>query len=176
MALLKIAKLGNPLLRERAREVRPGELAEASTQRLIDDLIETMRDANGVGIAAPQVHVGLRIAVAELRGDNPRYPEAPKVPLIVFVNPEVHVSGDAQEEGWEGCLSVDNLRGLVPRFSHLRMRYLDREGNERELEAEGFFARIIQHELDHLNGRLFIDRADTTSLAHEREWQRLLQR
>jgi peptide deformylase len=157
VTLLKIAHIGNPLLRQRAREVSAEELAGAQTQTFIDDLIETMRDANGAGIAAIQVHVPIRIFVVEVK-DNPRYPYKPNVPLTVVVNPVVTPLTTDKFDNYEGCLSVPNLRGVVQRFTEVRVTGTDREGVAFERHIKGLTAGTFQHEVDHLDGALFIDK------------------
>lgn len=170
--LLRIAKMGNPVLRQAAGTVTEDELLDPATQRLIDDMIETMRDADGIGLAAPQVHVSKRIQVVEIRA-NKRYPTAPSFPLMVLVNPEVEPLTSDLIEAWEGCLSVDDLRGKVRRPAAVAVRYLDRFGEPREFEFEGFPAVVVQHETDHLVGKLFVDRmSDMSTLTHLREWER----
>jgi peptide deformylase len=164
MALRKIAQVGHPILRERAREVAREELLGAEVQSFIDDLIATMRDANGAGLAATQVYVPLRICAIEV-GDNPRYPYKPKIPLTILVNPVVTPLSDATFSNFEGCLSVPNLRGRVQRYLHVRIDALDRHGKPLSFEAKGISAGTYQHELDHLDGKLFLDRvSDSTSL------------
>jgi peptide deformylase len=158
MSLRAIATVGHPVLRERAREVTREELASPPVQRLIDDMIETMRAANGAGLAANQVHETLRIAVVEVRAGNPRYPYKPPVPLTVIVNPEIEPLDDETAEINEGCLSVPDLRGTVDRFVNVRVRYLDRDGEEHEDVRRGLTAGTFQHEVDHLDGVLFLDR------------------
>lgn len=171
MAVREIAKMGNPILRRRAEEVPPEEIAASETQQLIDDMIETMRAASGAGIAAPQVSVSKRIVLVEV-GHNPRYPDAPQIPLTVLINPEIEALTDVREPGWEGCLSVDNLRGIVSRPLKIRAKFLDRDGAPRNIVAEGFFARAIQHECDHLDGVLYLDRVDDTrTLTQLREFE-----
>jgi peptide deformylase len=160
MSVREIATVGHPVLRERAREVTPEELASPDVQRLIDDMIDTMRAANGAGIAAPQVHEGLRIATIEVRGDNPRYPYKPPVPLTVVVNPVIEPVDDETVLINEGCLSVPDLRGELERYVNVRVRYLDRDGVEHEEIRRGLTAGTFQHEVDHLDGILFLDRAD----------------
>jgi peptide deformylase len=154
----EIVEIGHPVLRERAREVSPEELRSEEVQRLIDDMIETMRDANGAGLAANQVGETLRVAVVEVREGNPRYPYKPPIPLTVIVNPEIEPLDDEIEQINEGCLSVPNLRGEVPRHLSIRLRYLDREGVGHEEVRRGLTAGTFQHELDHLDGTLFVDR------------------
>ena len=172
MAILKVARLGHPVLRQVARPVPLEAIGSPDVQRFIDDMIETMREYDGAGLAAPQVHTLLQIAVIEVAA-NPRYPDAPSVPLTVLVNPVVTPLTDEMEEGWEGCLSVPDMRGRVPRFTAVRLEGYDREGHRLDLVAKDFFARVIQHETDHLNGIVYVDRMrDLSSLAHLAEWQR----
>jgi peptide deformylase len=152
-----IVTVGHPVLRERAREVTVEELATAETQQFIDDLIDTMRHANGAGIAANQVGVPIRIATIEV-GDNPRYPYKPRIPLTVVVNPVIEPIDDELVEVNEGCLSVPNLRGSVNRFVNVRVRYLDRAGVAHDEIKRGLTAGTFQHECDHLDGVLFLDR------------------
>lgn len=156
--LLHVARLGNPVLRKKAKAYTLEELRSPETQRLIDDMIETMRELDGAGLAAPQVHVSRRLFVIETKEPNPRYPGEPPVPLTVLVNPELTRRSREMEEDWEGCLSLPDLRGRVPRHRALAGKALDRQGRVIVFEAEGFCARAIQHELDHLDGIVFIDR------------------
>lgn len=172
MALLKIAKIGHPVLRQVARELTVAELLQPDMQRFIDDLIATMRDANGLGLAAPQVFQSLALVAIEGRGRNPRYPDAPPIPLTVLVNPRFTFLSEDQEWGYEGCLSVDDLRGKVPRSTRATVEALDRQGHPLRIEAEGFFAIVLQHEIDHLFGMLFVDRADPKTFTHLREYER----
>jgi len=158
VSVREIATVGHPVLRERARELAPEELRSAEVQRLIDDMIETMRHARGAGLAANQVHEPVRIAVVEVDGRNPRYPYKPPIPLTVIVNPVVEPVGEELVQINEGCLSVPDLRGEVARHVTVRLRYLDRQGNEREEVKRGLTAGTFQHELDHLDGTLFLDR------------------
>lgn len=172
MAILKVARLGHPVLRKPAGPVPVAEIRSAEVQRLIDDMIETMREYNGAGLAAPQVHVLKQICVIEVHG-NPRYPDAPAIPLTVLINPVVTVLTDETEDGWEGCLSVPDMRGIVPRAASVRLEALDREGNPVDVVAKEFFARVIQHETDHLHGRVYLDRMrDFSTLTHLAEWNR----
>jgi peptide deformylase len=160
MSVREIVTVGDPVLRERAREVTPEELRSPSVQRLIDDLIDTKRAANGAGIAANQIGETLRVAIVEVEPGNPRYPYKPAVPLTVLVNPELEPVGDEQVEIVEGCLSVPDLRGTVPRYEAVRVRYLDRDGAPREEVRRGLTAGTFQHEVDHLDGVLFLDRVE----------------
>ncbi len=172
MSSLAIVEVGNPVLRERAREVTPEELAAPAAQRLIDDMVETMRAAGGAGIAANQVGETVRIAIAEV-GDNPRYPYKPRIPLTVFVNPVIEVLDDSVETLNEGCLSVPNMRGELERHMRIRVTYLDRDGVEHVEERLGLTAGTFQHEVDHLDGILFLDRvADPTTLTTWGEFEK----
>ena len=157
MSVRDIVTVGHPVLRERARDVTAEELATVETQQFIDDLIDTMRQANGAGIAANQVGVPMRIATIEV-GDNPRYPYKPRIPLTVVVNPIIEPIDDEVVEINEGCLSVPNLRGSVNRFVNVRVRYLDRQGVSHDEVKRGLTAGTFQHECDHLDGVLFLDR------------------
>ncbi len=165
MSVREIVTIGDPVLRARAREVAPDELRSPEVQQLIDDLIETKRAAHGAGLAANQVGEMLRIAVAEVEGTNPRYPHKPPIPLCVMVNPVIEPGNDEMVEINEGCLSVPDLRGYVERHASVRVRYLDREGGEHAEVKRGLTAGTFQHEVDHLDGVLFVDRADPRTLA-----------
>ncbi len=157
MTVRDIVTVGHPVLRERAREVTHDELAAAEVQRLIDDLIDTMRHANGAGIAANQIGVPLRITTIEVN-DNPRYPYKPRIPLTVVVNPVIQFLDDQVVDINEGCLSVPNLRGTVSRHVNVRVQYLDRDGSAHDEIKRGLTAGTFQHECDHLDGMLFLDR------------------
>jgi peptide deformylase len=172
MTIRKIATVGHPVLRKPAREVTREELASAEIQTLIDDLIETMRDANGAGIAANQVHEPVRVAVIEV-DHNPRYPYKPPIPLTVVVNPVLEPLDDELVEINEGCLSVPNLRGNVLRHVNVGVRYLDRDGVEHDEVKRGLTAGTFQHECDHVDGRLFLDRVtDPTTLTTWEQFER----
>jgi len=172
MAILKVARLGHPVLREPSLRVPSERIGTPDFQRFIDDMIETMREYDGVGLAASQIHVPWRVATIEVAG-NPRYPEAPAVPLTVLVNPEISTVSEEREVDWEGCLSVPGLRGKVPRALVLDVTALDREGNPIGWRAEGFSARIVQHEVDHMDGKVYLDRMDDLlTLTHLEEFAR----
>ena len=165
MGVLAIATIGHPILRERARDVSVDELASPEMQEFIDDLIDTMHAANGAGIAANQVHRAVRVAAIHV-DHNPRYPYKPPIPLTVVVNPIVTPLDDERFENNEGCLSVPNLRGNVFRHVNVRIEYLDRDGQPHDEVRHGLTAGTFQHELDHLDGVLFVDRVeDPTTLA-----------
>ena len=152
MTVRKILKMGNPQLLEQAEKVR--DIQSPEIQTLIGDMFDTMADANGAGLAAPQIGVSLRIVIFGVAA-NARYPEAEPVPSTVLINPEIELLGTELEAGWEGCLSIPGMRGLVPRHNHIRYRGLDEEGKHLEREAHGFHARVVQHECDHLDGILY---------------------
>ena len=162
--ILSIAQVGHPVLREPTVELSAKMLQSAEMQQFIDDLIATMRAANGAGLAANQVYQSLRICAIEVR-DNPRYPYRPNIPLTVLVNPVLTPVGDAMFENYEGCLSVPNLRGKVQRHCEIDVSALDRHGNPINDRVKGMTAATYQHEVDHLLGKLFLDRVeDSTSL------------
>jgi peptide deformylase len=157
VSLLEIVTVGDPVLRERAAELRPEELRAPEVQRLIDDMIETKRAAGGAGLAANQVGMAKRIAIVEV-DEHTRYKYKPRVPLTVIVNPEIEVLSDDRVLINEGCLSVPDLRGDVERAVDVRVRYLDRDGTAQTVDARGLTAGTFQHEVDHLDGVLFLDR------------------
>lgn len=160
-----IVSIGHPVLRETARPLDPAEIAGARVQQLIDDLVDTMRDADGAGLAATQVGEAVQVCVIEVRPGNPRYPYKPVIPLIVLVNPVVAPRTAETFANYEGCLSVPGLRGVVDRFVDVRVQALDRDGEPLDLVVRGLSAGTFQHETDHLHGRLFVDRvADTRTL------------
>jgi peptide deformylase len=167
MSILKVCHLGHPVLRKESQRVSIESLAGASTQKLIDDMLETMVEYYGVGLAAPQIHESLAIAVIESHGPRGT------IPMTVLVNPKVTVLDEELIEDWEGCLSIPEFRGRVPRWRRLRVDALDRNGKKIKITAEGFFARVIQHEFDHLMGKVYLDRMpDLKTLSHLPEFQR----
>ena len=158
MSILKVARMGHPVLRAKARPLEKAEIRSAVVQQLIDDMLETMAEYHGVGLAAPQVHEGVRIFVAALdTGDD----DEEDGEAIAFVNPEITIVGSDLVEDWEGCLSIPDIRGRVPRAREIKVRGFDRTGARLELHAHDFPARVIQHETDHLDGVLFFDRMTT---------------
>ena len=172
MAIRKIATIGHPVLRERAREVTKDELASADMQRFIDDLVETMHDANGAGLAANQIFEPVRITAIEIK-NNPHYPYKPNYPLTILVNPVLTPTTDEQFVNFEGCLSVPNLRGEVKRFTGVHVKAWDRHGGELDFEVKGLTAGTFQHECDHLDGKVFLDRVhDTRSLTTWADFER----
>jgi peptide deformylase len=172
MTLLKIATIGEPILRAPARDLAVDELKSERWQIFIDDLIETMRDADGAGLAAPQVFAGVRIAAIEVRGDNPRYPYKPPIPLTVIVNPRITALDGETFNNYEGCLSVPDLRGSVLRHARIRVQYIDRTGAAHDIEVRGVTAGTFQHECDHLDGKIFVDRADPATFSTWKNWER----
>lgn len=153
MSILKVARMGHPVLRQRGRPLEKSELLSPAVQQLIDDMIDTMHEYSGVGLAAPQVHQSLRVFVALLDEE----PDSSTAATVV-VNPEIVPNTSTRDEGWEGCLSIPDIRGLVPRLTDITVRALDRSGRGVELRLCGFAARVAQHETDHLDGVLFCDR------------------
>jgi len=169
MPVLPIVRLGHPALRSPARPLPPGSLGDPEIQALLDDMVETMKDARGVGLAAPQIGVELQVFVYEA---PPRSERAEGVPLHVVINPMITPLSRELVYDWEGCLSIPDLRGLVPRHSNVRVQGLDRTGRPLDYLADGYEARIIQHEYDHLNGVVFLDRMrDLKTLGYIDEWE-----
>lgn len=172
MAILKVARMGHPILRRVADPVPPESIGAPAVQSFIDDLIETMYEYDGAGLAAPQVHVSQQI-VAFAVDQNPRYPDAPSIALTVLINPRVTAVTEDMEEDWEGCLSLPGLRGKVPRYTRVRVQAYGRDGRPIDMVASDFHARVIQHETDHLFGTLYVERMrGLTSLAFVEEWMR----
>jgi peptide deformylase len=172
VSVREVVEIGDPVLRERARELSPEEIASPEIQGLIDDLIETKRATHGAGIAANQVGEPVRVAIVEVEEGNPRYPYKPPVPLTVLVNPSLEAVGTETIEINEGCLSVPDLRGSLRRDFAVRVRYLDRHGEEHEEVRRGLTAGTFQHEVDHLDGILFVDRADPRTFATWEQFDR----
>jgi peptide deformylase len=172
MSIRKIAQIGHPILRTPARQLTKEELLSPRMQEFIDDLIETMRDADGAGLAAPQVYEPVQICALEV-GNNPRYPYKPKIPLTVLVNPVLTLLTAETFSNFEGCLSVPNLRGRVERCPQVREQAWDRHANVLDFEARGVSAGTYQHEVDHLHATLFVDRVrDPHSLCTWQEFER----
>jgi peptide deformylase len=172
--ILKVARLGHPAIRTAAHEIDPAMIKSPEFQRLLDDMVDTMREYTGVGLAAPQVHLSIRVAVLEV-SHHPRYPDMPEVPLTFLINPQVTILDAATIDDWEGCLSIPDMRGVVPRYKQLRLVGLGRQGETLDFVASDFHARVIQHETDHLNGEVYLDRMpNLRSLSHLAEWQRFI--
>jgi peptide deformylase len=177
MAILKVARLGHPVLREKCRDLSPKEIRSPEVKRLVQDMFDTMDEYGGVGLAAPQVHEPVRLAVIAFEEENDRYEvKKPQGPLVVF-NARVSVLDDERSGFWEGCLSVPGMRGYVERPRKVRVDYVDENAEKRSLEAEGFLATVLQHELDHLDGVLYVDRiADPKKFGFTEEVGRHLMR
>jgi len=172
MAVLKVAKLGNPVLRQIAKEVDLKNLTckQGELQKLIEDMIDTMHEEGGVGLAAPQVNRSLQIIVIEYE-NNERYLGESSIPLTVLVNPVLSDYDEEKAMGWESCLSLVDFRGLVPRSTSVMLKAYDRDGYRIEKRVFGFEAVILQHEIDHLNGKVFLDRMeDLTQLSYQEEF------
>lgn len=157
MAVKPVRRMGDPLLYQVARPVE--EFNSPELQALLTDMFDTMEALDGAGLAAPQIGVSLRVVIFGV-DSNPRYPDAEAVPTTVLINPEIEVLDESTEPGWEGCLSVPGLRGLVPRYQKIRYRGVDQYGHRIERTASGFHARVVQHEVDHLDGVLYPMRID----------------
>jgi peptide deformylase len=171
MAVRKIIRMGHPTLRQRARELTTAELKTPELARLIVNMVDTLHDYGGIGLAAPQVNEPVRLAITEIGGGPSRYGEIPQMPLTVFVNPTIEVVNEQAAGYWEGCLSVPGLRGFVERPQHVRVTYQDLKGAMQTLELKGFLATVFQHEFDHLDGKLYVDRIkDPSKLAYDEEY------
>ncbi|PVZ71892.1 peptide deformylase [Pelagibaculum spongiae] len=155
MAVRRILRMGDPLLRRQAREVE--DPTSADIKLLIQDMLDTMRHYDGAGLAAPQIGIDLQLVIFGFE-HNPRYPDQPAIPQTILINPMITPTSQEKFEDWEGCLSLPGIRGQVPRFHQIHYYGLDKNGNKVENEVSGFHARVIQHECDHLEGRLFPDR------------------
>jgi peptide deformylase len=173
MAILRqVAQLGSPMLRKKANVVH--DIPAQTIQSLIDDLIMTLHDVNGVGIAAPQVYESLKICIVASH-PNPRYPHAPYMKPTPIINPDILSYSGKKAKDWEGCLSIPGVRALVPRFSTVTVKFTTRDGKQIEKIFDGFIARIIQHECDHLEGIVFLDRIETTKdIISEKEYLKLV--
>lgn len=175
MAIREIIRMGHPTLRAPARPLTEAEIGSDETRRLVDDMVDTLHHAGGIGLAAPQIDVPVRLAIIEIDPGASRYGDIPAMPLTVFVNPDIEIVDPATAGFWEGCLSVPGLRGFVERPQHVRVRARDLANRPIELELKGFLATVFQHEFDHLDGRLYIDRmTDPTRLMFESEFERFV--
>jgi peptide deformylase len=175
MAILKVSRLGHPVLRTVAQPIDPASISTPAVQRLIDDMFDTMREYTGVGLAAPQVHQSVRIFVAGIRSRpiGAEISDDEDMPLMALVNPEITLVGASTDLGWEGCLSIPDIRGRVPRAPAVKVKAFDRTGKPIAFTAKGFPARVIQHEFDHLDGILFFDRMKSfESLSYLEEYDR----
>ena len=177
MAILKVARMGHPVLRAKARPLQAAEIRSPEVQRLIDDMVDTMHEYQGIGLAAPQVHVSLRLFVAGMPRDPEEERDGDHVPEMALINPEITIVGRESAEDWEGCLSIPDSRGRVPRARQIVVRAYDRTGKRVELKVSNFTARVVQHETDHLDGILFFDRMKSfESLTFLEEFQRYYSR
>lgn len=166
MAVRPVLTIGNPILRRPARELTLKEIRSPAIAALVQDMVDTMHHEEGIGIAAPQIGESVQVAVIEIAVDSERYPEMNPFELAVFINPRITVTDPVEQGYWEGCLSVPNLRGMVERPRGVRVDFLTLEGKPAFMEAEGFLATVFQHELDHLDGVLYLDRVrDTRKIA-----------
>lgn len=173
MAIRRVLRMGHPVLREVARPLQRDEIGSETVNRLIEDMVDTLHDYGGIGLAAPQIGESLRLAIIEIPGGPSRYGELESMPLSVFINPVIEVLDPTTEGYWEGCLSVPGLRGFVERPQHIKVIYTTDTGAAAELDLEGFLATVFQHEFDHLDGVLYIDRlTDTRMLAFDKEFVR----
>jgi peptide deformylase len=171
MAIRKIIRMGHPSLRIPTQEVQPDFIDSDAMQRLLIDMQDTLRDYGGIGLAAPQIDESIRVAIIEVPGGASRYGEIESIALTVFVNPRIEILNSKTAGYWEGCLSVPGLRGFVERAQHVLVHYTDANGHQAHMELKGFLATVVQHEFDHLEGRLYIDHiTDTTKLVFEEEW------
>ena len=177
MAILKVARMGHPVLRAKARPLQASEIRSPEVQRLIDDMFDTMHEYQGIGLAAPQIHVSVRLFVAGMAPDPDEEPDPDQVPEMALINPEITVVGRETAEDWEGCLSIPDIRGQVPRARQILVKAYDRNGKRVEMKASNFMARVIQHETDHLDGVLFFDRMKSVeTLTFLEEFQRYFSR
>jgi peptide deformylase len=172
MAIRRVIQMGHPVLRQVARPLEADEIGSEAITHLINDMQDTLHDYGGIGLAAPQIGESVRLAIVEIEGGPTRYGELEAMPLTVFINPVVTVIDPAAEGYWEGCLSVPGLRGFVERPQHIKVQYLSENGEVKGLELRGFPATVFQHEFDHLDGKLYIDRVtDTRLLAFDKEFE-----
>ena len=184
MAVRRILRMGHPHLRRVADPLPVEQIGSPDFERLLADMRDTLRDYGGVGLAAPQIDESVRVAIIELGEIRSRYGDVPRVPLTTFINPEIEVLDDKRAGYWEGCLSVPGLRGFVTRPQHVRIRYTDTEGEQCSLTLEGFPATVVQHEFDHLDGTLYVDRVaepqfmmfEDELARHQDHWQTLAER
>ncbi len=178
MAILKVARMGHPVLRQKNRLILPDEFGSEELGLLVDNMVETMEEYGGIGLAAPQVHESLQLALIGFDGENDRYPGMGDQDLLIVCNPKITVLDETLQTFWEGCLSVPGLRGKVSRPRKIRVDFQDFDGKKHSIEPEGFLATVFQHELDHLAGVLYIDRIEQgpgkTALAFQEEYDKHL--
>lgn len=173
MAIRKVARMGHPVLRQKARPLSKEEILSSSTKQLVQDMVETMHEYGGIGLAAPQVHESVQLAVLEFQADSERYPNMGSQPLLIVINPVIKILDPKEQAFWEGCLSIPEIRGLVHRPRKISVEFLSLNGEKQKIVAEDFLATVFQHELDHLSGTLFIDKIkDLHHLAFLDEYKR----
>lgn len=171
MAVREVIRMGHPVLRKVADLVDPEEINSKEFGELLQDMLDTMKEQKGIGIAAPQIAVSKQVALIEIPCDSERYPDAPESELLIIINPVLTTLDETKQGFWEGCLSVPTLRGFVERPRKIKVDFLDIKGDKQSLEVEGFLATVFQHELDHLFGKLYVDRiTDTTKLCFTEEF------
>tara|TARA_R110002072_G_scaffold1989_2_gene16348 strand:+ start:67355 stop:67936 length:582 start_codon:yes stop_codon:yes gene_type:complete len=175
MAIKKVIRMGHPTLREVAKEMSVEEIKSDETKQLIKDMMDTMEEEQGIGIAAPQINVSKQATIIGIPNDNERYPDAPEYDLIIVFNPKVTVLDEELQGFWEGCLSVPGLRGFVKRPRKVKVNFLDIEGNPQEIIAEDFIATVFQHEIDHLFGTLYVDRVEDKMLSYNEELEEFVE-
>ena len=176
MAVRRIINLGHPNLREVAQPVPDNDIGTPALQHLVNDMIDTLADYGGIGLAAPQINVGVRLAILDVPAETRYTTNGPSMEQTVCINPNITVLSDATEGFWEGCLSVPGLRGWVERPQHIHLEYTDLDGEHHASEIRGFLATVCQHEFDHLDGVLYIDRIqDTTKLMFDREFAKFVE-
>ena len=175
MSVRKIIRMGHPVLRQVAKPLAEDEIGSDTVYRLVCDMIDTLHDYGGIGLAAPQINESIRVAIVELPEGMSRYGELPEIPLTVFVNPEIEILDPTPAGYWEGCLSIPGLRGFVERPQHIRVRAQTLAGESIDMRLEGFAATVLQHEFDHLDGCLYVDRiTDPTRFAYDEEFDRYI--
>ena len=175
MTARKVIRMGHPTLRLTAEKVSLSELKTPEFKQLLIDLYDTMKTEGGIGIAAPQVDISKQVTIIELPDDNDRYGQLVGTPLIIIINPEIEYLTEDRQGFWEGCLSVPGLRGFVERPKKIRVNYINEHGEKKQIVAEDFLATVFQHELDHLFGKLYIDRiTDTTKITFNEEYTQFI--
>ncbi|MCY4524522.1 MAG: peptide deformylase [Halobacteriovoraceae bacterium] len=157
MGVRNILRLGDPVLRKKAEILSMEEINSRQTKELVDDMLQTMQSVGGIGLAAPQIGVSKRLAVISIPADNQRYHNAPETPLIVIINPRISILSEKKQGYWEGCLSIPGMRGFVERPRKIQVDFQDLKGEKQSLQLKGFLATVFQHELDHLDGVLYVD-------------------
>ena len=175
MAIREVTRMGNPILRKESEDLTPKEILSAETKELLQDMYDTMKEESGIGIAAPQIGVSKKVALIAVPEESERYPEAEESPILYIFNPKITVLDDELQGFWEGCLSVPGLRGFVERPRKVQIDFLDINANHQSIVIEGFLATVFQHELDHLFGKLYVDRiSDMSKLTFNEEFSKYI--